>query len=133
MVVRSGRFGPQSFGLLQVGSVKPLGKPAVNTRQELASLLPLALLGPQPTRVQGRPPLQRFRVLAEGDGEGAMPTTCRLICVSRAVASRMRRAYPVILLRSPPAEGADVSEYLKDVAQARSGDVGKYMGACRGR
>jgi hypothetical protein len=105
MVVRSGQFGQQGFGLLQVGGVKPLGEPAINIRQELAGLVPLALPVPQPTQAHGRPRLQRFRLLAAGDGEGATPPLFRLMCISGPVTSRMPRASQVISLR-PPGRGS---------------------------
>jgi hypothetical protein len=40
MVVWSGQFGQQGFGLLEVGGVKPLGEPAITIGQELAGLVP---------------------------------------------------------------------------------------------
>jgi hypothetical protein len=99
MVVWLGRFGLQGFGLLQVAGVKPLGEPAINIRQELAGLVPLTLLVSHPTQAHGRRPLQRFCVLAAGEGD--MPTTFRPMYVSGPVALLMLRASQVILLRSP--------------------------------
>jgi hypothetical protein len=113
IVVHLGQFGQQGFGLPQVGGVKPVDKPAINICQERAGLVPLALLLPQPAQAHGRPQLQRFRLLAAGEGE--MSATFRLMCVRGLVASRMPRASQVILLRPLLVEGADVSEHLPDL------------------
>jgi hypothetical protein len=43
----------QCSGLLEVGSVKALGEPTVNGRQQLAGVGALALLLPQATAVHG--------------------------------------------------------------------------------
>jgi hypothetical protein len=45
---RSGQLLQQDLGFLQVGGVKALGEPAVDQREQLTGLLPLALLLPQP-------------------------------------------------------------------------------------
>ena len=45
--VLSPQFFEQGFGLLQVGSVKALGKPAIDRCQQVVGFLALALLLPQ--------------------------------------------------------------------------------------
>jgi hypothetical protein len=87
----------QCLGLLQGGGVKALGEPGVDRRQQVMRFAPLALLLPQPTQAHGGAQLQRLRLLAAS--EGAMPPTFRLMCISGPMASRMPRAYQVILLR----------------------------------
>jgi hypothetical protein len=91
----------QCFGLLQVGGVNALGAPAVDGCQQAASFGAFALLLLQAALAHGRPQLQRFPLLGAGDGEGATPTTFRLMCMSRPVTSRMPRASQVISLRPP--------------------------------
>ena len=76
----------QRLGLLEVGSVKALGEPAINLRQELVSFCALALLLPQPTQARRGAQLQRFRLLAAGYGEGLVQTSFSL----RVVVGRQR-------------------------------------------
>jgi hypothetical protein len=53
----SGQRLEERFGLLQVGSVKALGEPAVDRCQQLAGVVPLALALPQPAQAYGSPQL----------------------------------------------------------------------------
>src|SRR5262245_13051496 len=57
----------QPPSLLEIGSVKALGKPAVDRRQQVVCFLALALLLPQVCQAHGGAQLQRFRLLAAGD------------------------------------------------------------------
>ena len=43
----------QRAGLLEIGSVKALGKPPVDVSQQLVRLLPFPLLVPEPTQTHG--------------------------------------------------------------------------------
>jgi hypothetical protein len=45
-----GQLVEQNLGLFQVERVKPFGKPAVDRSEKLASLVPLALVAPEPRR-----------------------------------------------------------------------------------
>ena len=65
----------------------------------------LALALPQPAQARSRTQLKRLGLLGAGDGEGATPTTFRLMCISGHVTSRMPRASQVISLR-PPGRGS---------------------------
>src|SRR5262245_51150465 len=62
----------QRFGVLKIGSVKPLGKPGVDLGQQVVRLLPFPLLLPEPTQTHGSPQLQGFRLLAAGDVQGLL-------------------------------------------------------------
>src|SRR5262244_2669940 len=56
----------QGLRLLEVCRVKALGEPAIDRGQELARILPLALVLPQSAQTHRRPQLQRFRLLVAG-------------------------------------------------------------------
>ena len=45
-----GQLVEQNLGLFQVERVKPFGNPAVDRSEKLASLVPLALVAPEPRR-----------------------------------------------------------------------------------
>ena len=45
-----GQLVEQNLGLFQVERVKPFGEPAVDRSEKLASLVPLALVAPEPRR-----------------------------------------------------------------------------------
>ena len=53
----------QRPGLLQVGSVKPFGEPAISFGQKLTGCCPLALLLPQLAQAHGDPQLRGFCLL----------------------------------------------------------------------
>src|SRR5262249_61482971 len=55
---------------LKVGGVKPFREPAIDRREELVRLCPLALLLPEAVQAHGGTQLPRFGLLAAGDGEG---------------------------------------------------------------
>ena len=69
----------QRFGVLEIGGVKALGKPGVDLGQQVVRLLPFPLLLPEPTQTHGSPQLQRFRLLAAGDVQGALQPGFRLL------------------------------------------------------
>src|SRR5262245_2829508 len=84
--VNSRQFFQQRFAILEVSSVKALGEPTVDRRQELLRFCPLTLLLPQPTQARCGAQLQRFRLLAAGYGEGLVQTSLSL----RVVVGRQR-------------------------------------------
>ena len=57
---------------LQIGGVKSLGKPAIDVGQYALSVIPFALLLPEPTQAHGSTQLQRPGVLLLCDGQGPM-------------------------------------------------------------
>ena len=62
----------QGLGLLEIGSVKPLGKPGVDLSQQVVRLLPFPLLLPEPAQTHGGPQLQRLCLLPAGDVQGLL-------------------------------------------------------------
>ena len=70
----SRQFFQQCPGVLHVGGVKAFGDPAVHRREQVVGLSTLALLLPEAAQAYGRPQLQRFRLLAAGDGSGVLET-----------------------------------------------------------
>src|SRR5437588_10685979 len=66
----------QRLGLLEVGSGKAFGEPAIDLGQEQVYLDALALLLPQPAQTQRRPQFQRLRLLAAGHREGLLKADC---------------------------------------------------------
>src|SRR5262249_4234990 len=60
----------QRFSFLQVGGVKPLGKPAVDRRQQVVSCRALALLLPQARQAHRRAQFQRLGLLLPSDRNG---------------------------------------------------------------
>jgi hypothetical protein len=66
------QFLQQRLGLLEVGGVKAFGEPTVDWRQQCMRFGALALLLPEAAEAHGRPQLQRFRLLAAGDVQGAL-------------------------------------------------------------
>src|SRR5215510_8516051 len=68
--VLSPEFLQQHLGLLEIRRVKALREPAVERREQLAGLIPLALLLPEPTQAQSRPQFPGGRLLAAGDLPG---------------------------------------------------------------
>src|SRR5712691_7129235 len=62
----------QRLGLLEIGSSKALGEPAIDLGQELVDLSVLALLVPQPAQTQRCPQFQRLRLLTAGYSEGLL-------------------------------------------------------------
>ena len=49
----SGQLVEQRLSLLQIARVKPFGEPAVDRSEKLASLIPLALIAPEPCHAHG--------------------------------------------------------------------------------
>jgi len=68
----------QRLRLLEVGGVKALGEPAVDRREELVSLIALALVLPRATQAQGGAQLLGLRPLAAGNGQGLLEADFRL-------------------------------------------------------
>jgi hypothetical protein len=68
----------QRFGILEIGSVKTLGKPRVDVSQQVVRLLPFPLLVPKPTQTHSSPQLQGFRLLAAGDVQSPLEPGFRL-------------------------------------------------------
>ncbi len=64
------RFLQQPLGLLQASSVKALGEPAIDRREQLAHFGPLALLLSQVTQAHGGAQLPGFGLLAVGNDQG---------------------------------------------------------------
>src|SRR5574341_585776 len=62
----------QRFGLLEVGSVKALGEPAVNRGQQGVGFPPLALRKPEAAQARGRAQLPGFGLLAAGQSQGLL-------------------------------------------------------------
>src|SRR5437870_3976444 len=77
----------QHFGLLEVRGIKALSKPAVDRGQQLVGCDMLALLLPQACQAHGGAQLQRFRLLAAGNGEGLLEAGLSL----RLVLARARQ------------------------------------------
>src|SRR5262245_27421299 len=75
----------QRLGLLEVDSVKALGEPAIDRRQQLISCRTLALLLPQAGEAHGGAQLIRLGLLAVGDVEGLPQTDfCLSVRLHRA-------------------------------------------------
>ena len=62
----------RTLALLQITRVKPFSKPTVDWSEKLASLLPLALLTPEPRQAHWVPTSGRHLVLGHAE---APPTT----------------------------------------------------------
>jgi hypothetical protein len=77
----------QSFCLLEVGGVKALRAPAVDRREQVVGLVPLALLLPEPTQAHGGPHLQRFGLLATRHREGSVKAGLGLVFGRHGMAS----------------------------------------------
>src|ERR687895_269890 len=73
----SGQLCEQYLGLPQVGSVKALGKPAVDLRQQLAGLSAFAVLLPEASQAYGRPQLQGLGLLPAGNSKRLVKTRLR--------------------------------------------------------
>src|SRR5881409_2496170 len=59
----------QCLGLLEVGSVKPLGEPAVDRGEQVIGCSPLALVLPEAAQARGGAQFPRPGLLAAGHGE----------------------------------------------------------------
>ena len=66
------QFLQQGIRLLEVGRVKTLGEPAIDRRQQLVRLGPLAPLPPQAGQAHRGAQFQRLRLLAAGDAKGSL-------------------------------------------------------------
>ena len=76
---RSQQLVEQGFGLLQIGSVKPIGEPAVNLRQQLAGRGALPLILPQPREAQRGAELQHLGLLVTGHLQRLLETGLGLV------------------------------------------------------
>jgi hypothetical protein len=63
------QFLQQCLGVLQVGGVEALGKPAVDRREEVVGSLPVAPLASDARKVVRRPKLPHLCALSPGDFE----------------------------------------------------------------
>src|SRR5439155_12773912 len=72
------QFCQQGLPLLEVGSIKALGEPAVDWREQGVGGLGLALLLPQPREAQRRPQLPGFGLLAASKAQGLLEASVRL-------------------------------------------------------
>src|SRR6185503_16738292 len=68
------QLAEQRLRLLQVARVKPLSAPAVNRSKELATLLPLALMVPEPRHAHCRWEFPELSLLLTGDSRLAYRT-----------------------------------------------------------
>ena len=87
----------QRLGILQVGSVKPLGEPAVGRRQQFVGFLALALGLPQAGQASGCSQLPGFRLLAAGNGQGLLETGFYLHHIRRCLAQEECTLEPIRL------------------------------------
>jgi hypothetical protein len=62
----------QCFRLFQIARIKPFSKPAVDRSEKLASLLPLALVAPEPRHAHCGAELPGFGLLLARNGERAV-------------------------------------------------------------
>ena len=90
-VILSAQLLQQRLCLLQIGSIKPFGEPAIDRGKQLAGLGAFALLLPQATEAHSGPQLQRFRLLAAGDVQGALEAFFRSQCRTLHPAFRMQK------------------------------------------
>src|SRR5262245_31414454 len=132
---RSAERVEECLSLLQVGGVKALREPAVDFCQQLACVVTLALLLPQPRQTRGSPQFQGLGVLVLGNVEASLearfpfeprlPTLpqqalpfqtvqIRLIETLRMVLSShqclFQHAKPCLALSTPPADFCEQSE-----------------------
>src|SRR5262245_51654850 len=68
----------QCLRLLEVVGVKPLGEPAIDCRQQVVGLGPLALLLPQVSEAGGGAQFPGFGLLTVGDRDGLLEARLRL-------------------------------------------------------
>ena len=66
----------QSLRLLQIAHVEPFGKPPIDRSEKLASLLPLAVVAPEPCEVDSRTQLPEFGAVAPRCSEGKKWRLC---------------------------------------------------------
>jgi hypothetical protein len=66
----------QRLGLFQVERIKAFGEPAVDRREKLASLPPLALIAPEPRHAHRGTQFQGLCLLLARDGERALEVRC---------------------------------------------------------
>src|SRR5262249_22193762 len=71
-IARSTPLLQQRLSLLEVSSVKALGKPVVDRRQQLIGFSMLALALPQARQTHGCPQFQGLGLLATGDVQGPL-------------------------------------------------------------
>src|SRR5215471_15534331 len=71
---RSAQHVKQRPGLLQISGIKPFGEPAMDLRQQLQRLRPLALALPQARQTHGGAQFEGFGLLATGHFESLLKT-----------------------------------------------------------
>ena len=87
----------QRLPVLQIARVESLGEPTVDRREKLASLLPLALLAPQPRHAHCGAEFPGLRLLPTGDGERTLEM---LSCLSGILLCRLSAISPAMRLAS---------------------------------
>ena len=93
----------EPFGLSQVGSVKPLGKPMIGLGKQLAGGGRFPLLLPQPAQAHGSPQFQGFGVLLACQVQGLLKPVLSPRRV-RGLLAQQAFAQEPIDLRPPPAD-----------------------------
>jgi len=58
------QFGQQRLCLVQIARIKPFGEPAVDRSEKLASLIPLALIAPEPRHAHCGAEFPKFGALS---------------------------------------------------------------------
>ena len=79
----SGQLVEQRLRLLQIARVKPFGEPAVDRSEQIAGLIPLALVAPEPGETGGGAQLEASRPLLPRDGDGGKEGFLRWRCIGR--------------------------------------------------
>jgi hypothetical protein len=72
--ISSSDWVEQRLRVFEIGSVEPLGEPAVDRRQQIARFGTPALLAPQPREAGGGAQLQGLRLLLAGHPQGLLQT-----------------------------------------------------------
>src|SRR6516162_1108075 len=96
----SRQLGEESCGVLQVGGIEALGKPAVDGREQLACFRAPTLLAPQPGEARRRAQFERFRLLLAGDAKSVMECGPGVL---RSAARQQAQAFETMEFGFPPA------------------------------
>src|SRR6516165_10370230 len=96
----SRQLGEESCGVLQVGGIEALGKPAVDWREQLACFRAPTLLAPQPGEARRRAQFERFRLLLAGDAKSVMECGPGVL---RSAARQQAQAFETMEFGFPPA------------------------------
>ena len=72
MTFSSSQLVAQRFCLFQIARLKPLGEPAVDRSEKLASLILLSLVSPEPRNAHGGAEFPGLRLLLTRDRERAL-------------------------------------------------------------